>query len=172
MTAVKFTGDFAELDTWIAQLAAAQGSTRIVSANLAEETIELIREGFETSTDPYGKPWEPLKLRSGQPLRDKGGLQTSWHRRFVTAQGFVVESGKAYARYHQEGTGIYGPKKRRIVPTEARALRIPTATGPILRSSVKGSPQRRMVPDKGDIPSKWRERYIETANEVMAELFR
>jgi len=34
--------------------------------------------GFESGTDPYGKPWAPLKSRSGQPLRDKGDLMGSY----------------------------------------------------------------------------------------------
>lgn len=172
MFALKLTGDFKELDRWAAMMAAAADSARIVSANLAEETIELIREGFATSTDPYGKPWAPLKMRSGQPLRDTGGLQSSWHRRFVTAEGFVVESGKAYAAYHQGGTGLHGPKKRPIKPTKAMALRIPGPLGPVFRKSVEGAPRRRMVPEKGDVPSKWRKRYIEAANDVLTELFR
>lgn len=173
MTAsIKFTGDFAVLDEWIDQLRAAQGSMRVISANLAEETIELIREGFETSTDPYGKPWAALQLRAGRPLEDTGGLKASWHRRFVTDEGFVVQSGKEYARYHQAGTGIYGPRKQPIVPKQAKALRIPGPLGVMFRASVDGSPPRKMVPDKGELPSKWRDRYVEVAQEVMTELFR
>jgi len=172
MLALKLTGDFAELERWMDKLAQAQDSMRVVSANLAEETIELIREGFATSTDPYGDRWAPLKLRSGQPLRDTGGLQSSWHRRFVTAQGFVVASGKDYARYHQDGTGIHGPKAQRIKPRHARALRFPGPGGPIFAASVAGVERRRMVPEKGEIPSRWRERYIRTAEEVLTELFK
>lgn len=172
MLALKLTGDFAELDRFMDKCARAPDSMRIVSANLAEETIELIREGFETSTDPYGNRWAPLKLRSGQPLRDTGGLQSSWHKRFTTAQGFVVSSGKEYAAYHQGGTGIYGPKHQRIKPVKARALRFAGPGGPIFARSVEGSPKRRMVPDKGALPERWRQRYVETAEDVLTELFK
>jgi phage gpG-like protein len=172
MLALKLTGEFAELERFMEKVASVPDSMRIVSANLAEETIELFREGFETSTDPYGNRWEPLKLRSGQPLRDKGGLQSSWHRRFVTAQGFTVASGKDYAAYHQGGTGIYGPRHQRIVPTKARALRFAGPSGPIFARSVEGVPRRRMVPDKGALPSRWRQRYVEAAQDVLTELFK
>lgn len=172
MLAVELTGDFKELERFTAKLAKAPAQMRVVSANLAEETIELIREGFESSTDPYGSRWAPLKVRSGQPLRDKGGLQSSWHRRFLTAQGFVVASGKDYAAYHQGGTGIHGPKKQRIKPTKARALRFAGPGGAIFASSVEGVPRRRMVPDKGALPARWRDRYVETAQDVLTELFK
>lgn len=165
---LKFTGDFQALDRFAEQLSAAAGSTRLISGAMAEETISLIRDGFSASEDPYGKPWEPIKLRAGQPLRDKGGLQTSWHPSEVSEDGFRVSSGKDYARFHQEGTGLYGKHKARIVPLKAKALNVP-GVGP--RSSVRGSPKRLMVPRKNDIPRKWKQAYVEAAQEVLTELF-
>jgi phage gpG-like protein len=165
---LKFTGDFQALDRFAEQLSAAAGSTRLISGAMAEETISLIRDGFAASEDPYGKPWEPIKLRAGQPLRDSGGLQASWHPSDVSESGFRVSSGKAYAKFHQQGTGLYGPHKARIVPVKAKALNVP-GLGP--RASVAGSPKRRMVPDRGRLPRKWREAYVEAAQEVLTELF-
>lgn len=165
---LKFTGDFQALDSFAERLAAAAGSTKLISGAMAEQTIDLIRDGFTTSTDPYGRSWKPPILRAGQPLRDTGGLQASWHTSDVTANGFRVSSGKVYAVYHQRGTGLYGPHKARIVPVRAKALAVP-GLGP--RSSAAGSPKRQMVPNRGRLPRKWREAYVEAAQEVLTELF-
>lgn len=166
------TGDFKELARFIEKLSAAPQYIRTLNDHLAEETIELVRECFETSTDPYGDRWAPLKIRSGQPLRDTGGMQV-WHKRNLSKTGFEVFSPKMYAIYHQRGTGIYGPRKHPIVPTKARALRFLGPGGsPVFRRSVDGSPRRRMVPDPGPLPSKWRERFVDAATDVLTELFK
>lgn len=165
---IKFTGDFQKLDHFADQLAAAAVTTRVISMAMAEETISLIRDGFEKSEDPYGKRWEPLVIRVGRPLNDTGGLKASWHRSDVTVDGFTVRSGKAVAKFHQGGTGVYGPRKARIVPVRAKALMVP-GLGPV--ASVAGSPKRRMVPNRGRLPRKWRDAYVEAAQEVLTELF-
>lgn len=167
---IKFSGDFQALKRFADKLAGTGGpqTLRLVNEQLAEETIGLIRDGFERSTDPYGRAWAPLVIRAGRPLEDKGGLKSSWHPANVGPDGFDVESGKDYAVYHQGGTGKYGPRKTPIVPIDAKALRIP---GVGFRKSVKGSPKRRMVPDAGHLPRKWRRRFVETALETLSELF-
>jgi hypothetical protein len=85
--------------------------------------------------------------------------------------GFAVASGKDYAIFHQGGTGIYGPKRKRIKPVTARALRVPGPGGMIFAASVAGVPQRRMVPDRR-LPARWRRRYITCAEDVLTELFK
>lgn len=165
---LKFTGDFQKLDHFAERLAAAAGTTRLISDQMAEETISLIRDGFERGQDPYEQPWKPPILRAGQPLRDTGGLQASWHKGEVTESGFRVSSAKSYAVFHQRGTGIYGPHKARIVPVKAKALNVP-GLGP--RSSVAGAPKRAMVPNRGRLPRKWKQAYVEAAQEVLTELF-
>jgi len=168
---IKFSGDFKALKRFEEKLSGTGGpqTLRLVNEQLAEETIGLIRDGFERSADPYGRAWEPLVIRAGRPLEDSGGLKASWHRSETSADGFAVESGKDYAVYHQGGTGIYGPRKTPIVPIKAKALRIP---GVGFRNSVKGSPKRRMVPDAGRIPPRWRKQFVETALEVLSEIFK
>lgn len=191
---LKFTGNFKALDRWAKKLERAPEAMDEISLQLAEETIDLIREGIADGVDPYGKPYAPLKLRDGQPLRKTGGMQV-WQRKAAGRDGFTVASPKKYAIYHQQGTGLYGPHKKPIVPKGGaaafrrrsraalmgtgervgfgKALRIPTQGGAIFRRSVKGTPKRRMVPDRrGPLPSKWRARYVETANEVLTEYFR
>lgn len=166
---VEFTGAFEQLEAFADKIEKMPDALALVSEQLAEETIELIREGFETSTDPRGHRWRPLVLRDGRPLEDSGGLKASWHRRAATREGFSVASAKRYAIYHQRGTGIYGPRKQPIKPVHAKALRLP---GGIFRSSVKGAPQRKMVPGRNPLPEKWRKRYVSTAQEVLTEIFR
>lgn len=83
---------------------------RGLSRNLAEETVELIREGFDRQGDPYGRGWAPLKARSGKILQDTGLL-----RRFkpthVTVRGFTVSSGATYGPFHQSGTSRMPARK-------------------------------------------------------------
>ncbi len=141
-----------------------------VNEQLAEETIELIREGFQNSRDPYGDAWAPLVLRDGRPLEDTGGLKAAWFRQSVTARGFVVANAKRYASYHQDGTGLYGPRHQRIVPIKAKVLRL-GKTG-MVASSVRGTPARKMVPERGRLPEAWKRRFVETAQEVLTEIFR
>ncbi len=166
MGAISLTGDFPKLAAMVNSLASIPGARRTVSLQLAEETVELIREGFERSRDPYNKPWARLKLRDGRPLEDAGGLKASWVRRSADDGGFSVASGKRYAIFHQKGTGVYGPRNARIRPTKARALKLP---GGMLRASVAGSPIRRMVPN-GRLPKRWVDRYRDVFAEVMAAL--
>lgn len=174
---LKFSGDFAALRDFEEKIRRSPASLRRISVQLAEETIELIHEGHERQLDPYGKPWKPPVLRSGDALEDSGGMKNSWHRSHAKRESFGVENAKAYAIFHQTGTGIYGPRRRRIYPLRKRALRIPGGRpgyvnkGDLFFSSVAGSPQRRMVPDRG-LPEDWRARYVDTATQTLAAIFR
>ena len=80
-------------------------------ANVAEEVIELVREGFERESDPYGAKWASLKTRSGRILQDTGGLRSSFHRNQLSATQDTVGAGKDYARYHQSGTSRMPARK-------------------------------------------------------------
>lgn len=77
---------------------------RALMSNVAEEVIELVREGFERESDPYGAKWAGLKSRSGRILQDTGGLRSSFHRKALSETSTTVGAGKSYARYHQDGT--------------------------------------------------------------------
>lgn len=163
---LEFSGDFKRLDIFVEGLSKLPKAAQIICDQLAEETLELIREGFETSTDPYGNPWEPPKMRAGRPMEDTGGLRSSWHKRLESG-GFTVASGKAYAAMLQRGTGIYNPRRRQpIKPIRAKALRLP---GGIFRKSVAGAEPRKTVPDEG-LPARWKDRYVEVSQDVLTEL--
>lgn len=164
---IEFDGQFPELKEYFKRLSKLPKSAKIVNEQLAEETLDLIREGFETSTDPYGNAWESPKLRAGRPMEDTGGLKSSWHARVANGT-FTVASGKEYAAMLQRGTGIYNPRRRQpIKPLKAKALKLP---GGLFFRQVDGAEPRKMVPDKGGLPKRWRDRYEEVAQEVLTEL--
>lgn len=76
----------------------------VISKNLAEQTVELVRQGFEHESDPYGNDWAPLKYRDGRILQDSGRMRDTWHWEDVSARGYTVAPGVDYAVYHQDGT--------------------------------------------------------------------
>lgn len=164
---LRFTGDFSKLDRFETRLGQAPKAFESLNQNLAEESIELIREGFDDGTDPYGKAWPALVVRDGKPLQDSGGLKASFNYKLLP-DGFRVGAGKDYAKHHQDGTGIYGRSRSRLRPKTAKALRIP---GLGFRASVKGTPQRMMVPDARGLPPTWSDRYVETAETVLTHFF-
>jgi hypothetical protein len=168
---VSFKGDFATLKRWERKLQKTPQLLPVISKNLAEETISLVQEGMARGVDPYGKRYAPLKIRSGQPLRNTGAMKSSWFHKNVSSTGFSVENARAYAIFHQEGTGIYGKSKRRIKAKNGKALRVPAAGGAMFFRSVKGTPRRMMVPDHG-IPKRWRTAYVATTNEIFVSHFR
>lgn len=170
---IKFTGDFKKVRAWSDRFDnLSKKGMDLVSHQLAEETLDLVREGFEKARDPSGRPWAPLKIRSGTPLSDTGGLRSSWSVRQRSAKGFSVASHKAYAIFHQGGTGVFGPRKKPIKPKAAKVLAFKGPSGTIFAKSVKGSPKRRMVPESGRLPALWKKRLKATAIETIEELLR
>lgn len=187
----KFTGDFAGLQRKINQLSQPDKALAAVAEAMADESLKLINEGFETETDPYGQKWAPLVLRSGKILQDRGGMAASWHRKSASKLGFRVRNGKQYAVYHQGGTGIYGPKKQRIKPTSGKALafgfqsatqvfgrggkRLKTpkrVMSKVVVRSVAGAPARKMVPDEGKpIPVRWKQRLVRAGKAALRKHF-
>ncbi len=87
-----------------ARLNDARPILRTISKNLSEETLELVRQGFDKEEDPYGDGWEPLKSREGRILQDTGRLRNSWHTVTTSDRGFTVGPAVDYAPFHQTGT--------------------------------------------------------------------
>lgn len=94
----------------------------IVSATVAEEFIDLIKQGFREQRDPYGTPWKPKQAQDGRNTLTgpTGRLKNSWHVKSMDKKGFEVSSDVDYARYHQRGHRRL--PKRMMVPTRRRAL--------------------------------------------------
>lgn len=132
-------GDFSKLAKWAERLDGVPHVKRSILANVGEELIELIREGFDRQADPYGSPWAPT-VRGGRILRDRGHLSSSWHRKTLSSSQVVVGPGVEYARYHQTGTRRMPARK--MVPDsglpagwERRVVKIAKAA---LREALKG----------------------------------
>ena len=124
-----------------------------VSRSMAEEAIGLIKDGFRTETDPYGKKWAKRqretrstsgrKVLSGQTSRLKNG----WKIRRADGAEISISPSVDYAEPHQN------PK--------------PKADGSGLKR-----PRRMMVPDEQlGLPPKWERDLNETANEAFATIF-
>ena len=70
------------------------------------ETLKAnIQMGFRDGADPWGRSWDPLRHRQGQPLRDTGQLMNSINWQVDGRQGVTIgpsdNAGKA--RMHQFG---------------------------------------------------------------------
>jgi hypothetical protein len=141
-------GDFGKLDAWNALLDNGEAFLEATSAAMAEETIELIKQGFRDETDPYKKRWKAKKradgrkVLSGRTSRLKGG----WHRQRADEGGFVVAPSVDYAAPHQSPkTGKDGQLKR---------------------------PRRMMVPaSELGLPPAWARRYERTAQSAFKGFF-
>lgn len=143
---------------------------RDAADDTADAFLDLVQEGFEQSRNPDGKRWAPLVLRNGKPLDDSGALKDSWRvdAQAVKSKGvitFSLISDADYAVHHQVGTGLFGPKKRRITPLKGASLYIP---GYGHFASTRGAPARKMIPDR-DLPPKWRRVYERTIENAFEE---
>jgi len=108
--------------------------------------VEETRTGFATSTDPYGTPWLPLKMRAGQPLRDTARLMNSITH-VADNEGVEVGTNVAYAATHQFGATI--------TPKVAPWLVFQGPSGTVFTKQVT-VPARPFLPtpEKG-IPASW-----------------
>lgn len=88
----------------------------------AEEVKKFIDDRFQSSTDPSGVSWEPLKestiLRKGHNtiLRGETGFLKSGFNATANSNSILINNPQPYASVHQTG-GSRIPK-RSMVPTE------------------------------------------------------
>lgn len=74
-------------------------------------------------------------------MKEEAPHRTNALRNSIQAKTAAARSeiwGLFYGRYHIEGTGIYGPKKRPIVPVRAKVLRFVIGDRVIFAKSVRG----------------------------------
>ena len=136
------------------------GGDMTPALNVVGRTIrDRIRLGFKFSRSPYGEPWEPLHIRSGQPLRNSGRFQasidyqarTNGNTQYVdvgTNFGPLAKGGSV-AAVHQFGAVI--------TPKNAKFLRFMGANGYIFSKRVV-IPARPFMPIKGTefvLPDSW-----------------
>jgi phage gpG-like protein len=144
--AISVSGDTSKLAGLIDRLGRiADGRIlKIINQNLAEEAIELVKQGFEDEKDPFGSPWAPLKRRTGRILQDTARLKNSFNRPSATssdAGGFRIGTNVQYAVHHQ-----FGAPKAKL-------------------------PKRMMLPT-GELPEAWVDKFQKTADEILTDLFK
>jgi phage gpG-like protein len=102
----RITGDYGKLERFELQLRTAPRQLAAVSRNMAEEGLTLVALGFRAARDPYGGAWASRKSGSGGRalLVRTGALRNSFHVISATKAAFVIGTGIAYARFHQNGT--------------------------------------------------------------------
>jgi hypothetical protein len=91
--------------------------------------------------------------------RDKGQLAASFdHAVRVEGSRVIarVGSDSPVARYHSQGTGVYGPHRSPIVPTRRTYLKFPARGGGFVYArSVRGIPQNDWVVKALEAESPW-----------------
>jgi hypothetical protein len=145
----------------------------LVATSVAEEAINLIKDGFRKEVDPYGRKWAEKKFPDGRKVLSgkTGRLKTSWKVTRKTSSEIVISPTVDYAVHHQDGTGIHGKHKTRVVPSKKKALRFAGPKGPIFASSTEGVPKRMMVPDeKLGLPPSWEKAFNEAATDALAAI--
>lgn len=76
-----------------------------MNRSIGAELVALVKTGFRTSTDPYGKAWPKPKYRNGKPLLRTGRLRNSWAWSAGTTSGQIaITNLTAYAGFIQHGT--------------------------------------------------------------------
>jgi hypothetical protein len=116
------TGDFAKLRGTEATLRKIGSSTQLaaLNANLLEEGLNLVSEGFSAGTDPYGQPWDaPNNLQITGRIRSYAGRSS--------AAGFTIFATDQKAVWHHapRPRARWGGKSlptRLQVPTPERGL--------------------------------------------------
>lgn len=145
------TGQIAELVRRLEALTTPQWRQSL-SRQLAEQTLQLIDDGFKGRRDPYGDAWAPTK-QPNPILERTGDMRRSWSIKSVTPEGFTITNPMPYTVFHQAGT------------THAARSSVRTRK----ESSARKMPPRRMVPMEGIMPLKWRQAYEAVAVRFIRE---
>lgn len=117
---------FADLASALAEL---EGIPSRIAREVADGINEELASQFDRGTDPYGKPWAPLRpetvrRKSGDAriLRRADELSASTEARPSAGAGIEITSIE-YGQFHQSGT--------------------------------KHMPRRAVLPDEGELPPAW-----------------
>jgi phage gpG-like protein len=131
-----------------------------LNEGIAAEMLRMVKQGFERSTDPYGKPWPPPLLRDGMPLLDTGRLRAAFQVRVGPLRVEIFNNVK-YANVQNYGATINAK--------DAPYLVFKGKGGWYSKKQVV-IPKRQMVPDEGDLPDRWRPRLTSVADDIMRKL--
>ncbi len=165
----------------VAEIGSAKTLTRL-NKELAAEAIVQARDGFREERDPYGKKWPRKVFPDGRKIL-RGASEKLYNGFKVLradSRGFEITNVEDHAKF-TFGTGLYGPRKQRIYPKTAKALVIGGSqgrsgvTGQFTRNmafrSVKGSPQRLIVPLPGKPAPIWQKAFKQRATKFLSQYF-
>lgn len=181
MPSASLTGNWRALTNWSKQLdrIASNRFAGDFANKLADTLLDLVDDGFKTASDPDDHPWKPKAIPDGRaPLHGStGGLsqKRNWLKKQVDSKRIRIGPKPdiaARAAFAQFGTGLYGPKGRRIVPLKGRALSFAVGGRRFAFASVSGSPIRRILPSQGKLPYKWFRALTYAKNAFLAENMR
>jgi len=115
-----------------------------LEVELERSPLEITSRVVERALDLVGMDLLS-KLIENSPV-DHGRLQGSWSspKRIGKHEREITSSAK-YARFVNDGTGIYGPRGRLIRPITAQALRFEYKGRIVFARSVRGIKPRRFV---------------------------
>lgn len=106
---------------------------------------DLLKRGFRVRT----RAQQLLSGTAGHPKRVNSGLlRSDIGVRLRTSHGHPsvrIGSGKKYARYVHDGTGLYGPHHQLITPKSAKALVFPSKKFGAKRGKFRGKVVVRSV---------------------------
>lgn len=129
-----------------------------VLAAIGRQVKTHVQLGFVQGVDPYGRPWAPLKVRRGQPLRDTGRLMNSIDYA-LEADAVEVGTNVRYAPTHQFGALIAARNAPWLV------FRVP---GGFARKKRVTIPARPFLPTTG-LPEAWREDIASILNDYLRD---
>ena len=154
---IKIDSNVADIQRRLRALEKRLGTIAPALETMGRKLKTRIQLAFKAGEDPYGKSWLPLKLRSGQPLRDTGRLMGSIDYR-SDATSVTVGTNVCYAPVHQFGAHVEAG-----LPPHQSICDYYTKGSPFLAFQVGGRwfraksvtiPARPFLPDKG-MPPEW-----------------
>jgi hypothetical protein len=102
-------------------------------------TAEFKKDLYLLITQTYVK-----FLEDNSPVQS-GNLKRNWKLIEEEPMVYIIYNEAEYSQYLDEGTGIYGPKKKKIVPKVKKALSFTIGGHKIVVKSVKGIKPLMMV---------------------------
>ncbi|MHC8516991.1 hypothetical protein [Sporosarcina sp. ITBMC105] len=121
--------------------------------NQTKEFISSKVAGLQALSMNIGKNLEsqakaniPWKNHTGNT---RGAIHGGGEKRKNGATIYLAHGSKV-GTYLEEGTGLYGPHKKRIVPTHAKALRFTMGGRVIFAKSTKGMPKQPVIRPTAD----------------------
>lgn len=116
------TGDFAKLSEWQKTIETTPSVLADISRIGAEELLDLVQQGFDAESNPYGDRWKPKKRDDGRAILvgKTARLRRGWHTKKSDKGGFTIAPSVSYAAFHQRGTKRMS--KRMMVPQRSSGL--------------------------------------------------